>query len=283
MFKKVILEEAFSFGIASEKNLTNKDSDYHKLPKYWTNPLESQLPNAPKYKIYSLYGVGKSTERAYYYQTSSASSAESTVFGSASLRALYKALGYSQSQIPIQKPVDSEVEDYQDPEDYSEKTETDNLDHPENSENSETDNLDTPENKNNISRDSEEGAPTTRFVIDKTVNDPRLLLEFGVQNAEGDGTIPLLSLGYMCVEGWVKHKRFNPWNVTCINREYQHIPLSLLQDIRGGPYTADHVDIMGNYHLNEDVIRIVSGKQEEVEERILSPIREFSAKVKIPP
>ena len=27
-------------------------------------------------------------------------------------------------------------------------------------------------------------------------------MNFGVQLTEGDGTVPLLSLGYMCVKGW---------------------------------------------------------------------------------
>lgn len=34
----------------------------------------------------------------------------------------------------------------------------------------------------------------------------------GVKIGEGDGTVSLLSLGAMCVEGW-KHKRWNPGNV----------------------------------------------------------------------
>jgi hypothetical protein len=36
--------------------------------KYWSNPLESSLPNAPHMKIYCFYGVGKGAERAYVYR-----------------------------------------------------------------------------------------------------------------------------------------------------------------------------------------------------------------------
>jgi phospholipid:diacylglycerol acyltransferase len=37
-------------------------------PKYWSNPLEVPLPNAPNMKIFCLYGVGKGAERAYVYK-----------------------------------------------------------------------------------------------------------------------------------------------------------------------------------------------------------------------
>ncbi|GAA0169093.1 hypothetical protein LIER_23649 [Lithospermum erythrorhizon] len=36
--------------------------------KYWSNPLETKLPNAPDMEIFSLYGVGIPTERAYIYK-----------------------------------------------------------------------------------------------------------------------------------------------------------------------------------------------------------------------
>ena len=34
----------------------------------WSNPLEVALPNAPSMRIHCLYGVGKPTERSYWYQ-----------------------------------------------------------------------------------------------------------------------------------------------------------------------------------------------------------------------
>eukprot|EP00960_Hanusia_phi_P057342 763534-Hanusia_phi.AAC.1 len=36
--------------------------------KFWTNPLEMPLPFAPNLTIYCMYGVGKETERAYFYK-----------------------------------------------------------------------------------------------------------------------------------------------------------------------------------------------------------------------
>ncbi|GLD97099.1 hypothetical protein PINS_up005782 [Pythium insidiosum] len=37
-------------------------------PRFWTNPLATQLPRAPNMKIFCLYGVGKPVERGYIYQ-----------------------------------------------------------------------------------------------------------------------------------------------------------------------------------------------------------------------
>lgn len=38
-------------------------------PFHWSNPLEVPLPNAPEMTIYCLYGVGKTTERFYFYNS----------------------------------------------------------------------------------------------------------------------------------------------------------------------------------------------------------------------
>ena len=34
----------------------------------WINPLEARLPLAPNMRIYCLYGVGKPTERSYWFR-----------------------------------------------------------------------------------------------------------------------------------------------------------------------------------------------------------------------
>jgi len=60
-----------------------------------------------------------------------------------------------------------------------------------------------------------------------------------------DGTVPLISLGYMCVKGW-KDSLYNPAGIKVITREYYHETASSF-DLRGGSKTADHVDILGNY------------------------------------
>ena len=50
-----------------EKNTANIAAN-DEIHTSWTNPLEARLPNAPSLKIFSLYGWGKETERAYWYK-----------------------------------------------------------------------------------------------------------------------------------------------------------------------------------------------------------------------
>jgi hypothetical protein len=44
-------------------------------------------------------------------------------------------------------------------------------------------------------------------------------LDHGVKFADGDGSVPLLSMGYLCVDGW-KRKEFNPSGAKVVTREY---------------------------------------------------------------
>lgn len=63
-FQKM-MESNYSNGIErDEKQLELNDQDSTK----WANPLEARLPNAPNLKIYCMYGVGKPTERSYWYE-----------------------------------------------------------------------------------------------------------------------------------------------------------------------------------------------------------------------
>lgn len=82
--------------------------------------------------------------------------------------------------------------------------------------------------------------PKLAFQIDTDYNRASAKVENGVQDTDGDGTVPLLSLGYMCVEGW-KKKEFNPANIKIITREILHQPVSLVSDVRGGPNTVREV------------------------------------------
>lgn len=162
-------------------------------PKKWINPLETRLPLAPSLKIYCFYGVGKPTERAYYYRS------------------------------PDQ-PLMTNL----------------------------------------------------NMTIDTGFTDGEV--DHGVILGEGDGTVNLISAGYMCNRGW-HMKRYNPAGVKVTVVEMPHEPERF--NPRGGPRTADHVDILGRHNLNELVLRVAGGKGDTITSNVVSNINEYAAKVKI--
>lgn len=68
----------------------------------------------------------------------------------------------------------------------------------------------------------------------------------GVLLADGDATVPTLSLGFMGATAW-RHPQWNPHGARIVVREYHDMCDSHAE--RGGPRTADHVDILGNTEL----------------------------------
>lgn len=183
--------------------------DNEKDHRKWMNPLETRLPLAPNLRIFCFYGVGKSTERSYFYR---------------------------------------EDQD--------------------------------PNSSLNVTMDTS--------IMTGTV-------DHGVILGEGDGTVPLLSNGYMCAKGW-HIKRFNPARVKIKVYEMPHEPDRFSP--RGGPNTGelasiflilsqmltcigDHVDILGRSSLNDLILRVAGGKGDQIEENYVSNIREYSEKVKI--
>ncbi|OVA19442.1 Lecithin:cholesterol/phospholipid:diacylglycerol acyltransferase [Macleaya cordata] len=68
-------EAHFSHGIAD-----NLDDPKYSHYKYWSNPLETKLPDAPDMEIYCLYGVGIPTERSYVYRLSPSDRCKSIPF-----------------------------------------------------------------------------------------------------------------------------------------------------------------------------------------------------------
>ena len=173
------------------------------------NPLETRLPLAPSLKVFCFYGVGKSTERSYFYR---------------------------------------EDQD--------------------------------PNSSLNVTIDT----ALINGAVDR-----------GVILGEGDGTVPLLSNGYMCAKGW-HIRRFNPAGVEIKVYEMPHEPDRFSP--RGGPNTGkfgpifsallelltsigDHVDILGRSSLNDLILRVAGGKGDQIEENYVSNIREYSEKVKI--
>ncbi|KAF9117839.1 hypothetical protein BGX30_005023 [Mortierella sp. GBA39] len=128
---------------------------------------------------------------------------------------------------------------------------------------------------------SDETGQVPNIYIDTSVHDDKLGISYGVHQGDGDGTVPLMSTGYMCVDGWSK-KLYNPAGVKVITREFTHQSSLSPVDIRGGKRTADHVDILGNYQVTKDLLAIVAGRDGDgLEEQIYSKIKEYSANVDI--
>ena len=184
------LKGSYSHGVAH--TTAEVEANEHDQRK-WINPLETRLPLAPSLKIYCFYGVGKPTERAYYYRT-------------------------------------------------PEFPKLTNL---------------------NITID-------TGLTKDE--------VDHGVIMGEGDGTVNLMSTGYMCNKGW-HIKRYNPAGVKVTVVEMPHEPERF--NPRGGPNTADHVDILGRQTLNEMILRVAAGKGNTIDEYVVSNIRQYADKVKI--
>ncbi|KAJ9297789.1 hypothetical protein DTO271G3_4010 [Paecilomyces variotii] len=181
---------SYSHGVAhTTKEVEANEND----PRTWVNPLESRLPLAPDMKIYCFYGVGKPTERSYWYQ--------------------------------------------------------------------------------------EERDPLTKLnvSIDTTVTNDEGV-DHGVAMGEGDGTVNLLSTGYMCAKGW-RMKRYNPARINVTVFEMPHEPDRFSP--RGGPNTGDHVDILGRASLNDLILRVAGGRGSEIPETFVSNIREYAERVKI--
>jgi phospholipid:diacylglycerol acyltransferase len=185
-----MLKGSYSRGVAhtiAEVEANEKD------PKKWINPLETRLPLAPSLKIYCFYGVGKPTERAYYYRS------------------------------PDQPAL-------------------------------------------------------TNLNITIDTGHTEGEVDHGVVMGEGDGTVNLISTGYMCNRGW-HMKRYNPAGAKVTVVEMPHEPDRFSP--RGGPRTADHVDILGRTNLNELLLRVAGGKGDTIMNYVVSNISEYANKVKI--
>lgn len=216
---KTMIEKSYSHGVAHTAKAVE---DNQRIPSKWVNPLESRLPLAPSLKIYCFYGIGKETERAYYYRSDDDP-----------LSGLNVTLDTGYSSVSAGEPTGGGG--------YG------GVDH-------------------------------------------------GVVMGEGDGTVNLLSSGYMCAKGW-KMKRYNPAGVKITTFEMKHEPDRFSP--RGGPNTgefeqipengrlcanertADHVDILGRSSLNDLILQVAGGRGELINETIHSNILEYAEKVKI--
>jgi phospholipid:diacylglycerol acyltransferase len=144
-YKEMVMK-SYSHGVA---HTAHEVEDNQLIPAKWINPLETRLPLAPSLKIYCFYGIGKPTERAFYY------------------------------------------------------------------------------------RDDADPLSKLNVTLDTMFSDGDA--DHGVVLGEGDGTVNLLSSGYMCAKGW-KMKRYNPAGVKITTYEMPHEPDRFSP--RGGPNTG---------------------------------------------
>ncbi|KAK4602528.1 hypothetical protein RGQ29_011539 [Quercus rubra] len=107
-------------------------------------------------------------------------------------------------------------------------------------------------------------------------------LKGGVFSVDGDETVPVLSSGFMCAKGWRGKTRFNPSGIHTYIREYNHAPPANLLEGRGTQSGA-HVDIMGNFALIEDIIRVAAGATGEDlgGDRVYSDIFKWSENINL--
>lgn len=131
--------------------------------------------------------------------------------------------------------------------------------------------------------DVEKSAPNILepvVILNTTIANEERNVSYGIKYSDGDGSVPLLSLGYMCADAWQREDSgLNPSMIKVFTREYKHRSEFCVDDpMRGGPGSSDHVDILGNDEMMEDFLKIVTDfKAVDVEQdRIVSDIKEIS-------
>jgi len=114
-------------------------------------------------------------------------------------------------------------------------------------------------------------------ILNASVTNESHNVSYGVRYTDGDGSVPLISLGYMCADAWRrKETGLNPSGAEVITREYGHRAEFCVDDpMRKGPKSGEHVDILGNHGMLEDFLRIVSDfRTEEIQnDQIVSNIK----------
>lgn len=129
-----------------------------------------------------------------------------------------------------------------------------------------------------LQEESNNTTPALR--IDKRTRNHLDNVDIGIIHGEGDGTVPLLSLGYMCASGWRK-PLYNPYGVRVVSRELEHNPLAAFKDIRGGAGASDHINILGNHDATADMLRVVTGHGHQVQDRFSSNILKYAKRISI--
>jgi len=113
------------------------------------------------------------------------------------------------------------------------------------------------------------------FILDTSIEDPKNGIIHGIKYSDGDGSVPILSLGYMCAGPWRNQTSgLNPSRSKVITREYKHRTGFTVDDpMRKGPNSSEHVDVLGNHDMLQDFVRIVSDEDvDSVTDNIISDI-----------
>ncbi|CAN0839319.1 Phospholipid:diacylglycerol acyltransferase 1 [Linum grandiflorum] len=120
------------------------------------------------------------------------------------------------------------------------------------------------------------GIPTERAYVYKQTSAGECSIPFQIDASAGDDS------DNSCLKGWRGKTRFNPAGIRTHIREYDHAPPATLLEGRGTQSGA-HVDIMGNFALIEDIIRVAAGASGEElgGDRVYSDIFKWSDKIKL--
>ncbi|KAK9448014.1 Lecithin:cholesterol acyltransferase-domain-containing protein [Limtongia smithiae] len=113
-------------------------------------------------------------------------------------------------------------------------------------------------------------------VVKLNVSIARASMADPVVMGEGDGTVSLMTHA-LCHRWRDENSKLNPAGSRVTIVEMLHEPERF--DVRGGAKTADHVDILGRTELNEMVLKIAAGKGDTIEDRMVSRLAEYAAKI----
>ena len=220
-----LVDSKYSFGVNTNPPMAGEGGEI-----YWSNPMESSLPMAPKMAIACMYGVSKPTERAYAYRK-----------------------GFEEEEVVVEEEESAVAGNG-----GGEKSDTGTT----------ATAASTKQTKQTKQTNQCRGKRREFLEIDDTQHVGKF--GAGIMCEDGDGTVPLESLGVMCDSSqlWNGKTKYNPSGMTIRTKEYNHDkfrdldlgvnPLNAF--VQGGPSSADHVDILGNYHLIDDLLNIVTTK-----------------------
>lgn len=225
---------------APSKDVPTNDAAAAPLP-CMQDPLEGALPAAPSLQYYCLYGMGKPTERAfrYTYVEEPAAHHHNPLHLAGHDHAAAGAGGGAGGVGAVDGAPNGAAA------------------------------------AGNASSGNGGGGDASAWRIDADADDPRAGLDSGVYLSDGDGTVPLLSLAYLCGAPY-RGPKLNPAGMRVVAREYTHAPAP--GTLQGGGTSGDHVDIMGNHELVSDLLAIAAGRGGALEDRVAESTRAMIAR-----